>query len=121
MDGLITFIIITLLIIIVPGPDFIIVMKNTINSSKMNGFMAAFGITTGHILYSSLAILELYTYLRVYTVFNNKNIGCLLSYLSRNQKYFECTVLLILVNKLLADVRNVSYITSFRQGFKYKS
>jgi len=31
-------------------------MKNTINSSKMNGFMAAFGITTGHILYSSLAI-----------------------------------------------------------------
>ena len=56
MDGLITFIIITLLIIIVPGPDFIIVMKNTINSSKMNGFMAAFGITTGHILYSSLAI-----------------------------------------------------------------
>ncbi len=27
MDGLITFIIITLLIIIVPGPDFIIVMK----------------------------------------------------------------------------------------------
>ena len=28
MDGLITFIIITLLIIIVPGPDFIIVMKN---------------------------------------------------------------------------------------------
>lgn len=52
MDGLITFIIITLLIIIVPGPDFIIVMKNTINSSKMNGFMAAFGITTGHILYN---------------------------------------------------------------------
>ncbi|MDU7763364.1 MAG: LysE family translocator, partial [Staphylococcus sp.] len=46
MDSLITFIIITLLIIIVPGPDFIIVMKNTINSSKMNGFMAAFGITT---------------------------------------------------------------------------
>ena len=34
MDSLITFIIITLLIIIVPGPDFIIVMKNTINSSK---------------------------------------------------------------------------------------
>ena len=70
MDGLITFIIIALLIIIVPGPDFIIVMKNTINSSKMNGFMAAFGITL--------------------CFFNNKNIGCLLSYLSRNQKYFEC-------------------------------
>ena len=50
MDGLITFIIIALLIIIVPGPDFIIVMKNTINSSKMNGFMAAFGITTGHFM-----------------------------------------------------------------------
>ncbi|MCC3683582.1 LysE family translocator, partial [Staphylococcus epidermidis] len=30
MDGLITFIIITLLIIIVPGPDFIFEMKTTI-------------------------------------------------------------------------------------------
>ena len=91
MDSLITFIIITLLIIIVPGPDFIIVMKNTINSSKMNGFMAAFGITTGHILYSSLAIFGIiYILTSLHFVFNNKNIGCLLSYLSRNQKYFEC-------------------------------
>ena len=91
MDSLITFIIITLLIIIVPGPDFIIVMKNTINSSKMNGFMAAFGITTGHILYlfiSNFGIIYILTSLHF--VFNNKNIGCLLSYLSRNQKYFKC-------------------------------
>ena len=51
MEGLFTFIIITLLIIIVPGPDFIIVMKNTINSSKMNGFMSAFGITTAYSIF----------------------------------------------------------------------
>lgn len=34
MDGLITFIIITLLIIIVPGPDFIIVMKTLLIQVK---------------------------------------------------------------------------------------
>ena len=55
----------------------------------MNGFMAAFGITTGHILYSSLAIFGIiYILTSLHFVFNNKNIGCLLSYLSRNQKYF---------------------------------
>ena len=66
----------------------------------MNGFMAAFGITTGHILYSSLAIFGIIYILTSLHFVLNKNIGCLLSYLSRNQKYFECTVLLILVNKL---------------------
>lgn len=118
MDGLITFIIITLLIIIVPGPDFIIVMKNTINSSKMNGFMAAFGITTGHILYSSLAILELYTYLRVYTLFLTIKIlgACYLIYLGI-KSILSAHSSVDFSKQTLADVRNVSYITSFRQGF----
>ena len=46
MDGILTFISITLLIIIVPGPDFLIVMKNTIHSGKVNGAMSALGITS---------------------------------------------------------------------------
>ncbi|RIL74185.1 LysE family translocator, partial [Staphylococcus devriesei] len=56
MEGLLTFITITLLIIIVPGPDFLIVTKNTINGGKMNGIMVVLGISSAHIVYSSLAI-----------------------------------------------------------------
>ena len=70
MDGIITFITITLLIIIVPGPDFLIVMKNTIHSGKLNGSMAALGITSAHIIYSSLAVLGIiYILTSLYYVF----------------------------------------------------
>ena len=88
MDGIITFITITLLIIIVPGPDFLIVMKNTIHSGKLNGSMAALGITSAHIIYSSLAVLGLYIFLQVYiTYFDYKNTRCLLSDLTWRTKY----------------------------------
>ena len=119
MDGLITFIIITLLIIIVPGPDFIIVMKNTINSSKMNGFMAAFGITTGHILYSSLAIFGIiYILTSLHFVFLTIKIlgACYLIYLGI-KSILSAHSSVDFSKQTLADVRNVSYITSFRQGF----
>ena len=69
MDGIITFITITLLIIIVPGPDFLIVMKNTIHSGKLNGSMAALGITSAHIIYSSLVYWGLYIFLQVYITY----------------------------------------------------
>ena len=119
MDGLITFIIIALLIIIVPGPDFIIVMKNTINSSKMNGFMAAFGITTGHILYSSLAIFGIiYILTSLHFVFLTIKIlgACYLIYLGI-KSILSAHSSVDFSKQALADVRNVSYITSFRQGF----
>ena len=34
LEGIVTFILISLLMIIVPGPDFLIVMKNTVHSGK---------------------------------------------------------------------------------------
>ena len=68
MDGIITFITITLLIIIVPGPDFLIVMKNTIHSGKLNGSMAL-GITSAHIIYSSLVLGIIYILTSLYYVF----------------------------------------------------
>ena len=84
----------------------------------MNGFMAAFGITTGHILYSSLAIFGIiYILTSLHFVFNNKNIGCLLSYLSRIKSILSAHSSVDFSKQALADVRNVSYITSFRQGF----
>ncbi|SKR56265.1 Putative translocator [Mycobacteroides abscessus subsp. abscessus] len=70
MEGILTFILISLLIIIVPGPDFLIVMKNTVHSGKRNGMMSALGITTGHIVYASLAIFGIiYILTSLYYVF----------------------------------------------------
>ena len=59
MEELGSFIIISLLIIIVPGPDFFIVMKNSISAGKRNGLTAATGIATGHLAYSLLAVCGL--------------------------------------------------------------
>lgn len=89
MDGIITFITITLLIIIVPGPDFLIVMKNTIHSGKLNGSMAALGITSAHIIYSSLGCIGdyIYSYKFILRIFDYKNTRCMLSDLSWRTKY----------------------------------
>lgn len=118
MDGIITFITITLLIIIVPGPDFLIVMKNTIHSGKLNGFMAALGITSAHIIYSSLAVLGIiYILTSLYYVFLIIKIlgACYLIYLgvqsirsARQSMNFNTGGI---------KVNDVSCFTSYRQGF----
>ncbi|MCE4963904.1 LysE family translocator [Staphylococcus haemolyticus] len=118
MDGIITFITITLLIIIVPGPDFLIVMKNTIHSGKLNGSMAALGITSAHIIYTSLAVLGIiYILTSLYYVFLIIKIlgACYLIYLgvqsirsARQSMNFNTGGI---------KVNDVSCFTSYRQGF----
>jgi len=118
MDGLVAFITITLLIIIVPGPDFFVVMKNSITSGKGNGAMAALGITTGHVCYSLLAIFGIIFILaNMYYVFLTiKIMGAIyLVYLgirsiisARQSMNFSTSQM---------KVQNVSYLTSYRQGF----
>lgn len=88
MDGIITFITITLLIIIVPGPDFLIVMKNTIHSGKLNGSMAALGITCSYHLFIVSCIGDyIYSYKFILRIFDYKNTRCMLSDLSWRTKY----------------------------------
>ncbi|WP_436860909.1 LysE family translocator [Staphylococcus caeli] len=118
MDGLVAFITITLLIIIVPGPDFFVVMKNSITSGKGNGAMAALGITTGHVCYFLLAIFGIIFILaNMYYVFLAiKIMGAIyLIYLgirsiisARQSMNFSTSQM---------KVHNVSYLTSYRQGF----
>ncbi|MCQ9279630.1 LysE family translocator [Staphylococcus borealis] len=118
MEGILTFITITLLIIIVPGPDFLIVMKNTIHSGKVNGAMSAFGITSAHVIYSSLAVLGIiYILTSLYYIFLIIKIlgACYLVYLgvqsirtARQSMNFNTTRI---------GVDDVSYFTSYRQGF----
>ncbi|RAA71063.1 LysE family translocator, partial [Burkholderia multivorans] len=59
MDSLISFILISLLIIVIPGPDFFIVATNTMKGSTRNGVMAALGISSAHVVYSAIAALGL--------------------------------------------------------------
>ncbi|MGZ2591686.1 LysE family translocator [Staphylococcus borealis] len=118
MDGILTFISITLLIIIVPGPDFLIVMKNTIHSGKVNGAMSALGITSAHVIYSSLAVLGIiYILTSLYYIFLIIKIlgACYLVYLgvqsirtARQSMNFNTTRI---------GIDDVSYFTSYRQGF----
>ena len=72
MDNWLSFIVISLMIIIIPGPDFFIVLNNTLKGNAKNGIMAGLGISSAHVFYSALAafglILILTTSYYVFTV-----------------------------------------------------
>ena len=93
-------------------------MKNTIHSGKLNGSMAALGITSAHIIYSSLAVLGIiYILTSLYYVFLIIKIlgACYLIYLgvqsirsARQSMNFNTGGI---------KVNDVSCFTSYRQGF----
>ena len=97
--------------------DFLIVMKNTIHSGKLNGSIAALGITSAHIIYSSLAWRIIYILTSLYYVFLIIKIlgACYLIYLgvqsirsARQSMNFNTGGI---------KVNDVSCFTSYRQGF----
>ena len=52
-------VLITLVTIVTPGPDFVIVVKNTVGVSRRAGLLTAFGVSTAiwvHIFYSIAAV-----------------------------------------------------------------
>lgn len=118
MEGLAAFIIITLMIIIVPGPDFFVVMKNSITSGKGNGAMAALGITSGHVVYSLLAVFGIIFILaNMYYVFVTiKILGAIYliylgirSIISARQSMNFSTAQM--------KAQRITYLSSYRQGF----
>lgn len=117
LEGLLTFITITLMIIIVPGPDFFIVMKNSISSGRVNGTMAALGITSGHVIYSLLAIFGIIFILaQMYYVFLIIKIlgACYLIYLGIRSIISARQGLNF--NPETMKIAQVSYLNSYRQG-----
>lgn len=117
LEGLLTFITITLMIIIVPGPDFFIVMKNSISSGRVNGTMAALGITSGHVIYSLLAIFGIIFILaQMYYVFLVIKIlgACYLIYLGIRSIISARQGLNF--NPETMKIAQVSYLNSYRQG-----
>ncbi|MDW3990760.1 lysine transporter LysE [Staphylococcus saprophyticus] len=118
MEGLAAFIIITLMIIIVPGPDFFVVMKNSITSGKGNGAMAALGIASGHIVYSLLAVFGIIFILaNMYYVFVTiKILGAIyLIYLGIRSIISARQSMNFSTSQLKAQ--RITYLSSYRQGF----
>ncbi|UXU56200.1 LysE family translocator [Staphylococcus agnetis] len=59
MEALHQFFFISLLIIIIPGPDFFIVINETLSGNAKNGVFASLGISFAHVIYSAIAALGL--------------------------------------------------------------
>ncbi|MCI8279740.1 LysE family translocator [Staphylococcus xylosus] len=117
MEGLAAFITITLMIIIVPGPDFFVVMKNSITSGKGNGAMAALGITSGHVLFSLLAVFGIIFILaNMYYVFVTiKILGAFyLIYLGLRSIISARQGMNFSTSQMKAQ--KISYLSSYRQG-----
>lgn len=118
MEGLAAFIIITLMIIIVPGPDFFVVMKNSITSGKGNGAMVALGITSAHVVYSLLAVFGIIFILaNMYYVFVTiKILGAIyLIYLGIRSIISARQSMNFSTSQMKAQ--RITYLSSYRQGF----
>ncbi|APU14087.1 MULTISPECIES: LysE family translocator [Actinoalloteichus] len=60
-EGISLFIMITAITIVVPGPDFVLVTRNTLLLGRRAGYLTAAGIAAGLTLYSLLAVVGLTT------------------------------------------------------------
>ncbi|MCQ9289285.1 LysE family translocator [Staphylococcus gallinarum] len=118
MEQIISFFAITLMIIIVPGPDFFIVINNSIAGTAKNGIIATIGITTAHIVYSTFAALGLIFILAssFYVFTAIKILGAL--YIA----YLGIKTILnahknVNIDQQFNMKNNISALKSFRQGF----
>ena len=57
MDNWINFIIMSLLILIAPGPSFFAVIKNSAHGGIKSGIFTTFGIANAHLIYATLVTL----------------------------------------------------------------
>lgn len=119
MDSLISFILISLLIIVIPGPDFFIVATNTMKGSTRNGVMAALGISSAHVVYSAIAALGLIFILTssYYAFITIMFLGAVyIAYLSL-KTILNARKASHITTSSTYPIRHISLFKSFRQGF----
>ncbi|MGS2599896.1 hypothetical protein [Mammaliicoccus sciuri] len=63
MDNWLSFVVIALMIIIIPGPDFFIVLNNTLKGNAKNGIMAGLGISSAHVFLFSFSSIWINFYI----------------------------------------------------------
>ncbi|MEB6414438.1 LysE family transporter [Staphylococcus saprophyticus] len=92
MNHWINFIIMSLLILIVPGPSFFAVIKNSTHGGIKSGISTTLGIASAHLIYATLATLGLiFILVSSQTIFLLiKILGAALHYLSWFEKHIEC-------------------------------
>lgn len=114
-----SFIFISLLIIIVPGPDFFIVVKNTLNGSSKNGILSALGISTAHLIYAVMSAIGLIVILTssYYIFFTIKVLGAIyIAYLGIKSIVNARKHQNFMTNEK-RQAKSVAFFTSFKQGF----
>ncbi len=57
--SLLTLFIVQLIAVSLPGPDFLIVVRNTLKHGRLVGYLCSLGITTGVLLFSAIAVFGL--------------------------------------------------------------
>lgn len=58
-DRYITFVALAVLLVLVPGPDFAVVVKNSFARGRRGGLMASLGIVSSNVVHGTLAVLGL--------------------------------------------------------------
>ncbi|WP_457567789.1 LysE family translocator [Desulfurobacterium sp.] len=113
----VTLFIVWTLLLLTPGPDFILVMKNTISGGYKNGFLTILGITAGIVIHTITAVFGICLLSKNPTAFNIvKTAGAL--YLV----YIGVSGFLQLKKKsqnlhINKDKRTLQPGKSFREGF----
>lgn len=51
------FVVVSIILIVTPGPDFALITKNTILHEKRGGHATTYGVITGHILHATASVL----------------------------------------------------------------
>lgn len=65
MNNYLNFLFLTLVLVIIPGPDYILITKNTLEVGKLAGFKIIFGTCTALICHTFLSIIGLSALLRI--------------------------------------------------------
>ncbi|WP_251942740.1 LysE family translocator [Staphylococcus sp. Marseille-Q5304] len=117
MDQLISFFAIALMIIIVPGPDFFIVLNNSISGRPTNGIFATLGITTAHLIYSLFAALGLIFILSSsYYIFTGIKLLGALYIIFLGIKTILGASKKVEINQNSERQYKIKYLKSYRQG-----
>ena len=122
MDGLnlyanefLTVFILTLIVIVIPGPDFLIVVKNSLTRSRISGIYTALGIATAvwvHIIYSLMGLALI--------ISRNPNIYNIIKYLGVCYLIYLGIQCLFMKKNIEGDADThvaVSHFDSFKMGF----
>ncbi|OMH41348.1 LysE family translocator [Desulfurobacterium indicum] len=111
-----TLFIVWTLLLLTPGPDFILVMKNTISGGYKNGFLTILGITSGIVIHTLTAIFGICILSQNPTLFKIvKTVGSLYLIYIGISGFYQMKKQQESLN--IEEEKNTPAKKSFREGF----